>query len=176
MRVIKWCLAPLAFAWPLLAWGVHDHLGSWPLLIVGALLLAWRLPESRRLAAVAASSLVLIGVLGNPELGMRAYPVAINAVMLTIFALSLWHGPPIIERLARLREPDLPEAGVRYTRRVTYAWCLFFGVNGSLAAWTAGYADLALWSLYNGVISYILIASMFLGEWLCRRRLQRSAP
>ncbi|WP_163558683.1 hypothetical protein [Halomonas sp. NO4] len=173
MRGFKLLVVPLALAWPLLVWGLHDLLGSWPLLAVGAGLLAWRLPEARRLAAIAAAGLLLTGLLVNAELGMRAYPVAINAVMLTVFAASLWQGPPVIERLARLRQPDLPEAGVRYTRRVTQVWCAFFFANGSIAAWTACCTSLATWSLYNGVISYGLIALMFSGEWLCRRRLRR---
>lgn len=163
----------LGMAWPLLAWWLHDALGSWPLLIGGVLLLAWRLPDARRLAAIAAGVLLLTGLLVDAELGMRAYPVAINAVMLGLFATSLWRGRPIIERLARLREPRLPPSGVRYTRRVTQAWCGFFLANGAIAAWTALYADLALWSLYNGAISYALIALMFCCEWLCRRRLRR---
>ena len=176
MRDLKWCLAPLMMAWPLLIWWLHGHVGSWPLLITGALLLAWRFPEARWLAVIAAGGLILLGLLGDAEWGIRAYPVAINAVMLALFAFSLWQGPPFIERLARLREPDLPASGVRYTRRVTQAWCVFFVVNGSVAAWTAGYASLALWSLYNGVISYGLIALMFAGEWCCRYRLRRPSP
>lgn len=172
---LRWLLAPLMMAWPLLIWWLHGLVGSWPLLIAGAGLLAWRFPEARLLAAVAAAGLILLGLVGEAEWGVRAYPVAINAVMLTLFATSLWQGPPIIERLARLREPDLPPAGVRYTRRVTQVWCGFFVLNGCLAAATALYASLALWSLYNGVISYVLIGLMFAGEGCCRYRLRRRA-
>ncbi|WP_245550190.1 hypothetical protein [Vreelandella jeotgali] len=108
---LRWLLAPLMMAWPLLIWWLHGLVGSWPLLIAGAGLLAWRFPEARLLAAVAAAGLILLGLVGEAEWGVRAYPVAINAVMLTLFTTSLWQGPPIIERLARLREPDLPPAG-----------------------------------------------------------------
>jgi uncharacterized membrane protein len=159
--------------WPLLVWWLHDDVGSWPLLMGGVLLLAWRLPDARRLGVYAAIALLLTGLLVGAELGMRAYPIAINAVMLTLFATSLWRGQPIIERLARRHEPALSPTGVRYTRRVTQAWCGFFFVNGAIAAWTALYADLSVWTLYNGGISYGLIALMFLGEWLCRRRLRK---
>lgn len=164
----------MALAWPLLVFTLHDALGSWPLLVLGAGLLAWRLPQARFLAIAVALSLLALGALGQAELGMRAYPVAVNAIMLALFAGSLWRGMPIIERLARLREPELPPAGVAYTRRVTWAWCGFFVANGSLAGWTALYADLATWALYNGVISYALIGLMFAGEWLLRRRLRRT--
>lgn len=164
----------LAVAWPVLVFALHDHIGSWPLLVAGAALIAWRMSQARYLAIVVAVLLLVLGSLGHADMGMRAYPVAINTLMLAVFLTSLWQGVPIVERLARLKEPDLPPAGVTYTRRVTWAWCVFFVVNGSIATWTALYADLATWTLYNGVISYGLIALMFAGEWLLRHRLQRS--
>ncbi|SNY98283.1 hypothetical protein [Halomonas sp. hl-4] len=164
----------LAVAWPVLVFVLHGHVGSWPLLVAGAALLAWRMSQARYLAIMVAVLMLVLGGLGYADLGMRAYPVAINALMLAVFLSSLWRGMPIVERLARLKEPDLPTAGVAYTRRVTWAWCGFFVLNGSIAAWTALYADLATWTLYNGVISYGLIALMFAGEWLLRHRLRRS--
>lgn len=162
----------MAVAWPLLVFVLHDTLGSWPLLVAGAGLLAWRLPQARTLAIISAALLLTLGALGHAELGMRAYPVAVNAVMLATFLASLWRGMPIVEQLARLREPALSPAGVHYTRQVTWAWCGFFVFNGTLAGWTALYADLTTWSLYNGVISYGLIGMMFAGEWLLRHRLR----
>lgn len=178
---IKWFGILVALSWPVLVFVLHGYLGSWPLLVIGALLLIWRTPQAvskatqiRALAILVAILLLALGGLGYAELGMRAYPVAVNVIMLTLFLSSLWQGPPIVEHLARLHDPELSPAGVRYTRRVTWAWCGFFVVNGTLAGWTALYADLAIWSLYNGVISYALIALMFAGEWLLRHRLRRS--
>jgi len=165
----------LAMAWPLTVWLLQGALGPWPLLLVGCGLIACRLPQARGLAIVAAVALLVVGLAIDAELGVRGYPVAINAVLLATFALSLWRGMPVVEQLARLKEPDLPARGVAYTRRVTQAWCGFFVVNGTIAAWTVLYADLATWSLYNGVISYALIALMFTGEWCCRHRLRRYA-
>lgn len=161
--------------WPVLVLSLHARVGSWPLLLIGAALLAWRLPQARKLAILAGVVLVGLGLLGHAELGMRAYPVAVSLIMLSLFAGSLLHGKPLVEQLARLREPDLPPAAVVYTRRVTQAWCVFLAVNGSIAAWTALYASLATWTLYNGVISYCLMGLMFAGEWLCRRHVRGSA-
>jgi uncharacterized membrane protein len=164
----------VALAWPLMVFALHGTLGSWPLLLVGATLLAWRMPQARLLSITAAALLLGVGAMGQAELGMRAYPVAVNAIMLTLFLSSLKWGMPIVERLARLREPELSAAGIRYTRRVTWAWCVFFVANGSVAFWTALYAELAIWSLYNGIISYGLIGLMFGGEWLLRQKLRRA--
>jgi uncharacterized membrane protein len=161
-------------AWPVAVFLLHDSIGSWPLLVIGGLLLVWRIPQARYLALLAAVVLVALGLFSRAELGMRAYPVAVSAVMLCLFFGSLMRGMPVIEKLARLQEPDLPPEGVAYTRHVTWAWCGFFVLNGSVAAWTALYADLATWAAYNGVISYCLMGLMFAGEWLCRRHVRRA--
>jgi len=97
----------------------------------------------------------------------------VNAVLFSVFAYSLYRGTPVIERLARLSEPDLPPHAVRYTRKVTAVWCGFFVLNGSLALYTATQTSMAFWALYNGCLAYLLIATLFAGEWLVRRELRR---
>ena len=144
-------------------------------------LLIWR---QRRLAAslyadLGAAQRLFIGLLlaltlattvTNSETLLRCYPVAMNAGLLAIFVLSLVHPPTVAERIARLHTPVLDPAGLRYTRRVTQAWCIFFIANGGIAAWTAVYASRELWVLYNGCIAYVLMGLMFGGELLMRRR------
>ena len=89
------------------------------------------------------------------------YPVLVNAGLLLMFAASLVKPPTVIERIARLREPDLPPAAVRYTHRVTIAWTAFFICNGAVAFYTARFMSLQAWALYNGLIAYLLIAGVF---------------
>ena len=101
------------------------------------------------------------------------YPVVVNAVMLAVFGGSLWSSMPIIERLARLQEPNLPPQAVRYTRRVTQIWSGFFIVNGSVALFTVVYGDMTLWTLWNGMIAYLLMGGLMAGEWLVRRHLRK---
>lgn len=153
----------------------HASPWIWALIAFGAVLMQ-RLPIAWPLRLGLAGLLVGVSVVSEAELGLRAYPVLVNLAMLSVFATSLWHGMPVIERLARLQEPDLPPAGVRYTRQVTRVWCGFFIFNASIASWTALYADLATWTLYNGLISYALMGLLFSGEWLVRRRLRSSHP
>lgn len=173
--MLKWAAMALLVAWPFAVYFLQGRVANGVLLLVGATLLVWRLPQARPLALLVAGILLLLGLLGQADLGVRAYPVAVSLILLSVFATSLFHGPPIIERIARLHEPDLPPEGVAYTRKVTWAWCGFFITNGSIAAWTAVYADLATWTLYNGCISYGLMALMFAVEWLVRRRVRRKA-
>jgi len=123
------------------------------------------------LAMVLAALLLAVAVfLSGETLPLKLYPALVNGVMLAVFAWSLLYPPTVVERIARLREPELPPSGVAYTRRVTMAWCLFFVVNGALALATAWWASDAVWALYNGGIAYLLIGLMFAGEWLVRRR------
>lgn len=123
-------------------------------------------------AAAGAVLLAAFSWAGQGWLPLKMYPVLVNAVLLAVFGISLWRGPPVIERLARLAEPGLPPEGVAYTRRVTEAWCVFFLLNGAAAAASALWLSTEGWALYNGFIAYLLIGAMFGGEWLLRRRLK----
>lgn len=103
---------------------------------------------------------------------MFYYPVAVNLIMLAVFASSLRGEQSIVERLARLQDPALSPRGVRYTRNVTKAWSVFFVLNGAIAATTALIGDLKLWTWWNGLLSYGAMGLMFGGEYLLRCRLK----
>ena len=124
-------------------------------------------------AAAGAALLVLASWISNHGLPLKLYPVLVNVALLVVFLLSLRHPPTVIERLARLQQPDLPPEAIPYVAKVTRAWCLFFVLNGSVALWTALAASDATWALYNGLIAYLLIGAMFLGERLVRPNHER---
>jgi len=126
------------------------------------------LPAAFALVAICLGALVL----DDPR-WLLYYPFLINLTLLATFALTLVKPPAMIERFARLAEPDLPEAGVAYCRKVTVAWCLFFIVNGAAALATALIGDMKVWTLYNGLISYLLMAVFFVVEYILRRRVRR---
>ena len=69
----------------------------------------------------------------------------------------------------------LTDRAVRYTRRVTQLWCLFFIANALIISLLALYAPLAWWTLYTGLIAYLLMGLLFAGEWLVRQRVRREA-
>ncbi len=101
------------------------------------------------------------------------YPIIINGLMLSLFGSSLWSEQTVVERLARLQTPDLNEAGVRYTRKVTQLWCGVFIVNiliTGAAIWLKFYD---FWALYTGVISYCVIGVVMAGEWLVRQKVKQ---
>ena len=106
-------------------------------------------------------------------LGIRFYPVVVSAAVFSMFFFSLFTAQPLVERFARLREGDLPPEGIRYTRLATLAWSVFLFCNGFIALMTALWAPDWLWGLYNGLVSYCLIALMFAAEYTVRQRARR---
>ena len=169
-------LGILTVAYPLLVYlGLGRVAPRYLAVLLAAMALGRALATRERVWLVAAGgALLLAGVtaFANQALPLKLYPVLVNGLLLTVFATSLAHPPSVIERLARLREPDLPPAGVAYTRRVTQVWCGFFVFNGGMALATALWASEAAWALYNGLISYVLIGGLFGVEWLVRRRVK----
>ena len=132
-----------------------------------------RQPGGRWMVGISLLYCVLLMFTGEAVL-LRWYPVLINLFLLAAFGWSLIYGPPFVERFARLREPNLPPAAVRYTRVVTWVWVGFFAFNGSMSAALTLWAPLSWWMLYNGMISYALMGMLFAGEWVFRQRLRRS--
>ncbi|MFF7707616.1 hypothetical protein [Pseudomonas sp. NPDC007930] len=176
----QWAGAALLLMGLLYPFAVHygmGHFAPWQFAALLALLWAGRALAGggqRWLAGLALAFCAALAWADDPR-WLRAYPVLISAALLAVFGLSLVRGMPMVERLARLREPKLPPQAVRYTRRVTQVWCLFFLGNGLAAAALAAWAPLAWWTLYTGVIAYALMGLLFAGEWLLRQRLRASA-
>ncbi|MBY7180605.1 hypothetical protein K6487_20210 [Escherichia coli] len=180
LPMIKLLTGLLLLAWPFVIWFGLAHNGLHWLLPLIALLLLLRLRQTRRRAgplqavtqivAVVGIALCVASFLLKTHQLLLFYPVVVNAIMLAVFGGSLWSTMPIVERLARLQEPDLPEKGVRYTRRVTQIWCGFFIINGGIALFTARHGDMSLWTAWNGMIAYLLMGTLMAGEWLVRRQ------
>jgi len=167
----------LTLAYPVLVYcglGYHIEPRWLALLLVGMAVARAAFTRDRvwLVAACGAVALAAFSFWGNHAMPLKLYPVLVSATLLCVFSISLVYPPPVIERLARLQEPDLPPAGVAYTRRVTQVWCGFFVLNGSISLATAFWATDAGWALYNGMISYVLMGCLMAGEWLLRKRLK----
>jgi len=124
------------------------------------------------LMAMALAFVVGVSWLRGDTNGLLWYPILCNLILFSLFLYSLSQPQTLVERLARLTTPNLPPEGVLYTRKVTKAWCIFFLINGSLALATVLNGDIKIWTIYNGLISYVLMGTMMSGEWLLRRRVQ----
>jgi uncharacterized membrane protein len=168
----------VVLTYPLLIWyaqgKIEPRLLALALLALALLrLVTLRLTPRYRWMSLAALALATPALLWNALLPLKLYPVAISIGMLMLFGHSLLHPPSLIERLARLQDPQLPAFAVAYTRRVTQVWCIFFALNGAIAFATAVWASPAIWSLYTGVISYLAMGVLFVGEYLLRLYVRR---
>jgi uncharacterized membrane protein len=174
LKALSWLACPL-----LILFGLRVFEPRHVALMLAACLLLGRGREAARLLAgfsrvergLLAGLLLLAGTtaMANSELLLRLYPVAMNFGLLSLFFLSLFFPPSMIERFARLGDPHLPAAAIRYTRRLTQIWCAFFIANGVIALYTALCASRDAWALYNGLIAYLLMGALLGGERLFRR-------
>jgi uncharacterized membrane protein len=182
MRIlINTIIGFLTMLYPFAVYFGTQYLEPWKIASVLFVLLAIRFAASYSVKHWS-SPLLLVGMVycgfavwSNELLTLRFYPAIANAAMLLLFLWSLWSPPSVIERLARLQHSDLPPEGVVYTRRVTQVWCGFFIVNGSIALATALFSSVEIWSLYNGLIAYLLMGILFIGEYLVRIKTQNHA-
>ena len=119
----------------------------------------------------------LVAFFANNILFVKFYPVLVNLSLLAFFGFTLWRPPSFAFRMACLGNKSLNtspsfKAVERYCYKVTFAWCLFFVVNGSVSSLTVFVGSDKIWSLYNGLISYILIGLFFIVEYLVRKMVQ----
>jgi uncharacterized membrane protein len=164
--------------YPLVIWFGHDRIEPRVLAMVLVAIALTRLPMLKigmlaRCWVLAALALAALAIWYNALLPLKLYPAMVSAAFLGVFAYSLLAPPTIIERMARGRGPELPPFVIAYTRRVTQVWCGFFLLNGSIALGTALWAPPAIWSLYTGVISYVLMGLLFAAEYLVRIQVKK---
>jgi uncharacterized membrane protein len=168
----------ITLLYPLAIWLGYGQVE--PRLLAGLLVLAalLRLPTLKvsgvsRWWLGGALLLAVLAIWNNAMLPLKLYPVLVSAAMLAAFGYTLITPPSMVERLARLRDPVLPPQAIAYTRRVTQVWCGFFAINGLIAFVTALWASPAVWSMYTGIVSYLLMGLLFGGEYLIRLRFKR---
>jgi uncharacterized membrane protein len=110
----------------------------------------------------------------NSNIFILYLPCFISVILLASFGYSLLYPPTTVETFARILVSELSPEEIIYCRRVTMIWILFFLLNGTTALYTACCTSLALWSLYNGLIAYIVMGLLFGAElsyrsWRFRR-------
>jgi len=184
LRCSQGLLPLVILAYPLAVWLGIKHAGTQILAPLLAVIFILRLMTFRgkltqlaflgKAIAVAGMIVALASWALHETQMLLYYPVAVNILLFLLFFSSLFYTPTMVERLARLSEPDLPPEGVAYTRKVTQVWCVFFILNGVIALYTCLHGDLALWTFYNGGLSYLLIGLLMSMEWIVRKRVRRS--
>ena len=117
------------------------------------------------------------------EFFLKLYSVVINVTLLAVFGSTLFFQPTIIFRFATLADKSIRGSSYEnqvklYCRNVTIVWCCFFIFNGTAAAVTT-FADRLfglnpetarkVWAVYNGGISYVLMGTLFVVEFIIRK-------
>jgi len=172
-RLLKGLQSLLLIAgYPLLVYALL----SWQLAWLGTLLvfalIAWKLRHRAHwpwLLGLLVIALLLSAQLFGLDAMLKMSPLFIHISLLSLFLHSLGH-TPLIEQFARLEFGDrLPPGIAQYCRKLTWVWVGFFAANILGCIWLALFADDATWVLYNGLIVYLLIAALLVGEFFWRR-------
>lgn len=167
---------PLAatFCYPLIIYGLLRAFGPQALVIpLCAVALIRAYTGQSKWGVAVLLGLAVATLASGDSLPAKFYPVAVNFGLLSLFGHSLWKPPSLVEKIARMQDPNLDPRAVPYTRRVTQVWCIFFVLNGTVAAWLALEASDEVWALYTGGIAYLLAGALFIGEFLVRQHKRR---
>ena len=144
---------------------------AWLLLLLAIVHTAYRSYQLRGPAW--RSALVIPLCIGALWLDDRRYvlamPVLINAALFVTFFGSLRSEQPLVERFARMQVADLAPAEIAYCRSVTKIWSAFFVLNGVIAALLAALGDLKAWTLFTGLLSYVLVGVLAAAEYTFRK-------
>jgi uncharacterized membrane protein len=150
--------------------GLAEGLMAAPVLAVAGCLLGRSRGGRVLLAVLAAIAFILWRGLGASPALFYPFPyVSVYAFLLWLFARTLRPGrQPLITRLATHVHGELPVPIARYTRRVTWAWCLFFAAMALTSMLLFLFAPMAVWSVFNNVLNLPLVVAMYLGEYAWR--------
>jgi len=160
----RWIVPPLAFVGVALA-------------LIGLRLATLRSPVGRvwRMPLVTAATVIAVLAALDTQLAVKAYPAAVSLAAASVFAATLLYPPSLIERLARLRERDLPPSGQSYCRKVTVVWTVWLSANTIIAAVLALAANDEAWAIWTGFIAYLVMGALFAGEMAVRRIMRGGA-
>src|ERR1700737_1317851 len=146
-----------------------------PMLTIG-LVLIWRWSGALlALLALAAAAWLLREfwplVTENFPLVYLIQECGFYAIMAWSFGRSLFKGRvPLCTQLADKVHGPLSAAELRYTRKVTVAWAVFFLTNMAVTILLYELIPLRIWSLFANFLSLPLILLMFAVEYAVRRR------
>ena len=146
-----------------------------PMLTLGLVLL-WRWSGALIALSAAAAAAVLLRAFWplfaqNFSIVYLIQQVGFYSIMAFTFGRSLRQGSvPLCSQLADKIHGPLSALELRYTRRVTVAWAVFFLLNVAASFLLFEFAPLRVWSVFVNFCSLPLILLMFVAEYAVRRR------
>jgi uncharacterized membrane protein len=175
-------LALLTFLYPALVYGLDSVLPPQAFTGLALVLVGLRLATLRSEAMqiwrgplISAGVLIAVLIPLDSRIAAKIYPVALSLVAAYAFGSSLWKPPSLVERIARVSEPDIPARGQAYCRIVTIIWTVWLIVNAIIAGLLALMARAEAWALWTGLLAYLIMGALFGGEMLIRPRVRARA-
>lgn len=138
--------------------------------------LAWQSPRRSVLLALIALLLALLWhqralLLRHYDLAYLTEHAGMMALLAWVFGRTLLDGQtPLVTRFAMLTHDSISPIIIRYTRSVTWAWTLFFGLMASSSVLLFVATPLSIWAIFANIASPLLVLGMFVGEYLVRLR------
>jgi len=113
-----------------------------------------------------------------PDLLFYTPAIAVSLLLARLFHSTLGPGKePIITRFARIeRSGNLPDELRVYTRRLTWAWTLFFLAMTLECLILAALAPIELYLLFANTLNYLCVAAFLAVEYAYRRIRYRHHP
>jgi uncharacterized membrane protein len=146
-----------------------------PMLTLGLVLL-WRWSGALMALLAAAAAAILLRVFWprfaqNFPIVYLVQQVGFYSIMAFTFGRSLRQGSvPLCTQIADKVHGPLSALELRYTRKVTLAWVIFFLLNLAATFLLFEFAPLRAWSMFVNFCSLPLILLMFAAEYAVRRR------
>ncbi|HEY0721536.1 MAG TPA: hypothetical protein VGE50_09810, partial [Gammaproteobacteria bacterium] len=143
--------------------------------VVISVLLVWGSPYRYRMLGLGALAIAALWLL----LGKRIVEnymwfylfqhAGINAGLAIFFGITLFgQNTPLITRFAAIVHEELTPGQIRYTRKVTAAWTLFFLATALVSVALFLFAPIEAWAFFANVLYLPLTILMFAAEYLVR--------
>jgi uncharacterized membrane protein len=99
-------------------------------------------------------------------------PILLPLLLLFVFGRTLLPGQePLITAIGEASRGPLTPAMRHYTRRITQFWCAIFFLMMSWSLILPWLEQPEVWSWFTNIINYGLVAMLFIGEFILRKRL-----
>jgi uncharacterized membrane protein len=163
----------LMTAAPESAWAVVALLSP---MLIAVMLGAWRakhrwLSVGATLLFVALCAAGLSGAHVSAQALYLAQHVGVNLFLGAWFASTLRPGAQALISQLAARVRHLTPGKAVYTRKLTFAWVVFFAAIVAVSVALFTLAPFDTWALFANVVTPVAVVSMFVGEYLLRYRL-----
>jgi uncharacterized membrane protein len=163
-------------------WVLYWTLSQHEVGVAAAVLIGWVIVRTiplviaarreQRLAALQLPAIALafacLGWISNNGTWLLVLPSATQGSFGLVFLRSL-RGTPLIEHFARMVKPELGAGELAHCRLWTKIWGVYLLVLAAIGLGLARWASLAVWTVYVGVIAYVLVGALFAVEYVIRK-------